>query len=64
MKTQMLRIDGAIYTRVAAVFIDDEKQLRAFKNKKVCQIGKLERAKQTAAEINETGREARLVLLA
>ncbi len=63
MKTQVLRIDGAMYTRIAAVFIDDKKQLRAFKNKKVCQIGKLEQALQAASAINETGREARLVFL-
>ena len=64
MKIQTLRIDGAMYTRVAAVFIDSKDQLKAFKNKKVCQIGKLEQAKQIAAEINETGGEAQLVLLA
>ena len=64
MKTQILRIDGTMYTRVAAVFIDNKEQLRAFKNKKICKIGKLEHAEQAAAEINETGREARLVSLA
>ena len=63
MKTQMLRIDGAMYTRVAAVFIDSENQLKAFKNKNVCRIGKLEHAERVAEEINEKGGEARLVLL-
>ena len=63
MKTQTLTIDGTMYTRVVAAFVDNEEQLRAFKKKSVCQIGSLEHAKQVAEAITETGMEARLVLL-
>ena len=53
-----------MYTRVAAVFIDNKDQLKAFKNKKVCQIGKLEQAKRVATALCEIGIEPQIVFLA
>lgn len=63
MKTQTLTIDGAMYTRVAKVYVTDKGEKRAFKQKGVCQIGTLYHAEQAVEEISKTGREAQLVLL-
>ena len=57
-------IDGKLYTRVAAAFISDKSQMKAFEQKSLCKIGSLEDAKQVASVIEETGVEARLVFLA
>ena len=63
MQTKALRIDGALYTRIAAVFITNNDQLRAFKQKSLPQLGGQAQAQQLADEISKTGLEARLTLL-
>ena len=63
MKTQALRIDGALYTRIVAAFIVNKDQLKAFKQKKYPQLGTTVQAQQLADAYSRTGLEARLTLL-
>ena len=63
MKIQTTVIDGATYTRVACAICKDEGQKRAFKDKKLCQIGTEEDAFAIAGALEETGRKSKLMYL-
>jgi len=63
VKIRTLRIDGAMYSRIAAVFISNRDQLRAFKQKDLPQLGTLAHAQRLADEISSTGLQTKLTLL-
>ena len=61
METQNLRVDGKLYTRVVAAFLENEKDKGAFERKGVCQRGSYEDALEFAQTVES--REVRFACL-